>query len=245
MSWIIALFFLFLIDWFYYPVSWEYLLGSKILAVALALQAAYSLSNSFRYKTILLLLAIIEWVVFFQYLIYLRMEHNSILFAFAYLIYIPCFLYVWQKGYNIKSDDYDKEFISFLFLRPTKKSGLFNIFRLFFGMPILSMCVVAENKVWCFRRNSGNFEFTEYSDKWLDTHILIKTDAKPAKKIIDELSYLVGERRFPYIKCVYILRNVLCEMGGRYKIRSVFEYIPGIYAMRIYKNKGLDANIIN
>jgi len=55
------------------------------------------------------------------------------------------------------------------------------------------------------------------------------------QKIINELSYLIRERRFPYIKCVYVLRNILDKMGGRYKIRIVFEYIPGIYATIIYK----------
>ena len=100
-------------------------------------------------------------------------------------------------------------------------------------MPILSICVAAENKVWCFRRNSGNFEFTEYSDKWLDTHILIKTDVKQTKKIIDELSYLVGERRFPYIKCVYILRNVLYEMlASSVDINSLRETVSACLVSR-------------
>lgn len=239
MNWLISLFLLFSVDWFYYPVSWEYLLGSKILAVALALQAGYSVSSSFRNKSIFAFLAIIEWVFFIEYIIYLKITHCSLLFAVAYLIFIPFFFWVWKRGYDTKSNEYNKDNIFILLLKPPKKYNLFTVIRLYFGLPVLSVCIVSRENVYAFRKSSGLYSSSKFSEKWADSHILIDTEIRCTDKIDNELNKIIGTNRKPYIKCIFVIRRVLRLLGANYRIDNIFQYIPGIYALKILdvKNK--------
>lgn len=228
---------LFFIDWVYYPVSWEYMLGSKMLAVLLALQVGYSESNNFKIKSISLYLIICELVIFIEYLVYLRITHCSLLFALIQLIFIPCFFWVWLREYNIKSDDYNKDNICILFLRPKNNLNYFSLIRLFFGLPVSSVCIIADGKVWAYRKVSGVFSISEYNGKWLKTHILLDTNIETSQQIINELNKVIGNKRFPYVKCIYSIRGILKVLGNGYEIRSILDFIPGFYALRINKKR--------
>lgn len=235
MKYLIILSFLFFIDFFYYPVSWEYMLGSKILALSLALQAGYSESKDFKFKSLALFLIIAEFVIFIEYLIYLRITHCSLLFALIQLIFIPCFFWIWLREYNIKSDEFNKDNVCILLLKPKNNLNYLSLIKLFFGLPISSVCIVADNKIWAYRKSSNLYSCSDYNGQWLKTHILLDTKIKTSSQILNELNKIIGNKRFPNIKCVYAIRNILNLLGSKYKITSILDFIPGFYTLKINK----------
>ena len=151
-------------------------------------------------------------------------------FALETVIFCFVMLYLVSKDYQMKSDKYDSEKINVLLYRP---KTTFEVIKAFIGIPVSSLCLSTQGKVWAFRKRSGRFERAEYSEAWEASHIIVRTRIKPSKEIIDRLDSIVGESRYPQLKCVWSVREVLKMMGKKYEVKNPLGYIPGIYAQRL------------
>lgn len=148
----------------------------------------------------------------------------------AAVLFFAWLIYLLRRQYDIKSQVIQPGNIGFLFLRPRTTAELI---KAFFGIPVSSLCIVADGYVYSFRAKSGKYERMLFNASFLEKHIAIDTHVKLDYQILHGLQQIVGESRFPPVKCVWSVRHVLNLMGGKYAIRSWFDYIPGVYAMRV------------
>jgi len=225
----------YLLEWVLYgfiPDQWTFLLGSKILLSALFATAL--LINTDRLhisvRCIIALITIDSWGNFLEFIIW-QLSNESINSTWcAAIIFVLWLLFIVRRKYPEKIDLVNLDNVNILILKP---KNTFDIIKGLFGYPAASACILSNGYVWCFRRQSGVFEKTEYRHYWTDTHLVIDTQIKCTDEHKIMLDKLLGISRFPYTKCIYTIRYILNMLGGKYSIKSWFDYIPGIYFMRI------------
>lgn len=232
-----AVLIIYIIEWllsFYFSNTWEIELQLKIfinafLANALLIETR---RRSLLLRSLLALITIGMWSDFVDYSLWQWSEQKINLSPISFIIFIFWLLHTIEREYPDKIDDLNEDNVNILILKPHRSLDLI---KALFGFPASSICIVSHGYVWSFRRKSGIFEKSEYSNKWIDDHLIIDTRVKSNDKILLELNKIVGSRRFPYIKCVWTIRHVLNLLGNRYMITSLFDYIPGVYFMKIFK----------
>lgn len=224
-------------EWFLYPTindQWTFLLGSKHLIIALMaitlLQA--SQSKSLIIRSIMALIVIDSFIDIIKFEAWNISDQNINLSYVSPIVFIPWLIFTIKREYPDKIDDINEENVNILFSKP--KTSL-DVIKSLLGFPVSSICIVANNYLWSFRRGSGMFEKSKYPKKWIDNHIIIDTGIKCSNNILCELEKVLGEDRKPYIKCVWSIRHVLNLLGEKYAIKSWLDYIPGIYFRKIIK----------
>jgi len=229
---------IFALEWLCKPylndsMQWIVLLGSKDLLLALVVSALLiELKTTLLNRSVLALFALTAWTDFLIYASYQTFNTDLYLEYPAALLFFVWLAYAIKRIYPVAINSVNANRVAILVLRP---QGAWDVFKALLGTPAASICIVADGYVWSFRNHSGKFEKSIYDEHWSDTHIVVDTGIKFNKKIEAELLSIVGTKRFPYCKCVYSIRNVLNILGGKYKIKSWFDYIPSVYAMRVLK----------
>jgi len=229
------------LEWITVPlfpsVSWQISLGAKYLTVAILMQALWSASEkeSLLLRTAITLLCCAVWVDLFAYIAWIVSDTRIDESLPIYVSFSAAMVYMLMRNYDVSGEEVNPHKITILLLKP---NSLAEFSKAFFGTPISSICILADGYVWSFRSKSGVFEKTEYSQRWRDKHVAVNTRVEINETILQKLDGLVGKRRGAGIKCVFVLRTVLKEIGGKYAIKSWFDYIPGIYAARIINKKG-------
>lgn len=226
MWWLMALVALYVADWCHQP-SWQYLYGTKLVAVVFALHAGYYQSTTFRARSIFAFLAAKAWADFIEYLAWWIFVLPYDFFWFTFVVFVPWFMWIWSREYRI-SDPLNEQNVCLLFLRPI---GVWNTILSFFGLPFSSVCVVAGGYVWSFRQRSGRYERTKYSASWLKSHDVFDTGVKTTPQVIRALTDQIGSTRGFHCKCIYQIRAVLDLLG--LKPKTIFHYIPGVFAMQV------------
>lgn len=234
MRWLAAIIALFVAGWFRQPPSFEWFSGESMVIAILALHAGHAESRSFRNKSIFALLCLAMWADLLEYLLWLYFDVRQEFFAATLMLYLPWLTWVWMREYDIRSDEINHNHVCLLFLRP---KGFFGVFKSFFGLPFSSICIAVDCRVWAFRASKGFFASAPYTETWLKNHLLIDTGVVVTPAIRAALQRLEGVRRFPYSKCLWSIRGVLALLGGKYTIRSIFDYIPGVYAVRVLRER--------
>lgn len=212
---------------------WFYTLCSKQLTIALVLSLVFSLAGKIDDKTraIVVFLCCTAWLDVPLKILWSIWDINSTGIApLAALIFTWC-LWVMFRSYNVESDYVDHDKVMLLFLKPRSFSMTA---KSFIGLPFSSVCILAGGYVWSFRTDKKKFTKTKYTDRWLDTHICINTGADVTNEVLYLLARKIGIKRGNGSRCVYTIKEVLNNIGGKFAATSIFHYIPGVYAFKIF-----------
>lgn len=191
-----------------------------------------SKSKKLLHRSIIALISLDTWIGFLQELFYQLSYEQIDLSLYIALLFLYWFIFTLKRKYPEHMDNVNHDNINIMIMKP--KSS-FDVIKGLVGCSASSICIIADNMVWCYRRKSGVFEKQKYDKKFLLSHIVIDTKIKCNNEITQLLNNIIGTKRFPYIKCVWSIRHVLNRIGGQYKIKSWLDYIPSIYSLRIIK----------
>ena len=235
-----AIFLLKIMEWSIAPflsidVSWQFALGIKYLILSLlwTFVVFATMRERLLLRSVILLFCINSWSDLIVYSVWHISDMTVDLALQAFIVYFAIMIHILLRQYDINSDKPNAKNITILLLKP--KSHI-EIVKSFFGLPVSSVCIVAAGNVWSFRRKTGKFEKSKYTSSWLSNHIAIDTGIECEYSTLEELNKIIGEDRYPYCKCVYSIRHVLNELGGKFAIKTWLDYIPGIYAIRLIGN---------
>lgn len=238
MKWIAAILLIVWLEWVLPvpdEVSWQFALGAKYLTVALLFQAwlSYIGKESLLLRSAVALLCLDSWASVAAYVLWNGTGVDLMLLVF--LVFTFWLFFILKREYHIENDKLNKNTVALLLLRPKSVS---DIVRAFIGIPVSSLCIVADGYVFSFRHKTGRFERSRLNPILLKRHIVVDTGVSCNPSILNELDIVVGTNRFPSFKCIYAVRHVLNRLGGIYRIQSWADYLPGIYASRILTRKG-------
>lgn len=181
------------------------------------------------YRSMIAVMCIACWLDLIGYIVSIEFGCT---FQTAYPLSILMFLwilYIIRRRYSTPSKPLSKDNVSVLILKPRT---VFEVIKSLIGFPASSICITANGDVWAFRRKSETFEKFKATPGFLSLHIFFDTGMPFTARINNELSKLVGKKRFPPIKCVWMIRNVLSDLNIKPRW---YEYIPAIYALRLIK----------
>jgi len=221
----------YLMEWMFFTETWALSLGAKYLVIALLWTALFnSDKKSLFVSSTIALLTVFAWFDLAHYLIWVKSNQD---FDFAlpiFLTFLTWFVFILQRNYHFESDRIDPFKVNILVLKPRTP---WETIKGLIGFPAASICIVAANMVWCYRKRTGRFERTSYQMKWLSTHSVINTGVACSGEMVKALEQALGEKSNPPIKCVYTIRHFLNLVGGKYAIKTWLDYIPGFYILRI------------
>ncbi len=240
----VSLLLIYVIEWLLYYLLqpeqfWYAILCSKQLTISIALTYAYLLSESksVKLKSLIVFLCCCSWVDTVLNVLWslFDVKSNSLISP-ALLLFSWC-LFLFTRRYDIESDEIDESKVMLLMLRP---DGFFMYLKSLFGVPVSSICILADGFVYSFRTDSKKFTRTKYTDKWLLRHVCINTGVGITGAIKSSLERTIGLKRGVGIKCVYALRNTLKEMGAAWEPKTFLHNIPGLYAMQVLGGKNVE-----
>jgi len=222
-------------EWLIIPFidnQWELTLFIQYILIALLFTyiSYLILDRKLLERSIFVLLTLDAWFDVFKFALW-QYSNTAIDFSIIGSLMFFCWLlFVIKRQYPEKLDLVNLDNINILILKP---KTIFDVIKGLIGYPASSICICANGYVWCFRRKSGVFEKMPYHYQWTESHLVIDTGIKCTQEHKQMLDNLVGTVRTPCIKCVYVIRCLLNTLGCKYSIKSWFDYIPGIYFMRI------------
>ena len=237
MKWIAAILLVVWMEWvipFSDGVSWQVALGAKYLTVAILFQAwlSYIGKEPLLLRSAVALLCVDSWVSFGAYVLWTETQVDAM--AAVFLVFTFWLFFILKREYSFEGDGLKKNTVALLLFRPRTTV---DIVKAFVGLPVASVCVVADNSVFAFRRRTGKFEKRRYSPALLKNHVALDTGVACNDDLLKELGKVVGSNRTYGYKCVYSIRHVLNRMGGVYSIKSWADYVPGLYASRLLARK--------
>lgn len=225
---------LYCVEWIFYPdAEWEYLLANKYLIIATLVTAIFiELKADLVYRSVLALLTLSVWADFITF----NLRHFGAidvdLSIPLSLIFFVWLLYTLKRSYPESINSVNDNRVALLVMKPKTE---IDVIKSLVGAPVSSVCLVADGYVWSYRKHSNLFEKSIYNKNWLTDHIVVDTGIKVTPTMTKELERIVGTKSFPYCKCVWTIRNVLNMLGGKYQIKTLFDYIPGIYVLRVLR----------
>lgn len=212
--------------------QWAFLLCSKTILVALL---AFGLLHATRKEGLLLRSSIGLFALFAS-----ADALKLIAWLYADLQFDPSpvlalIAFIWmlrtvRRSYDASNDAFDPRYVYLLFLRPKTS---FDVIKGLFGAPVGSVCLYAGGFVWAFRRKTGCYEKSHCLPRLTASHVWINTNRHVSQQMMAELTSLLGTPRGIGIKCVWIVRHALKELGAPFAISRWTDYIPGLYALRI------------
>lgn len=213
--------------------QWGFVVVSQLVIIALLVTGAFRLlyGESVLVRSVLALWSIGAWgdvasgTAWNYFGMYVDMSASSALVFAVWLIFIV------RRKYDTKNDTIYADSVVLLVKRPV--TG-WDMVKSLFGAPAPSLCVSIGGIVWAFRKRTGVFEMLPMTDRMRASHTAINTGMRSTPDIIAQLGRMVGTPRgiIP-CRCVWTIRNVLQQIGGKYAIKSWFDYVPAIYVMRI------------
>lgn len=213
--------------------EWEFLLGNKYLIISLLATALLVESKNLPLLTrsVLALVALTAYADLFNFILW-QVSHKEIdLSLVNALVFFSWLLFSVKRKYPEFIDRLEHDTVNILIFKP---HSTFDVFKGLIGFPAASICIYAGGYVWTFRKHTGKFERVHPSHIWLEEHLIVNTRIIASSEILNALEKVVGEKRSPYCKCVYSIRHVLNMLGDKYKVKW-WDYIPGIYALKILK----------
>lgn len=214
--------------------TWELALFAKYLSLAAALQLVLmeTQSKGLLFRSLVAVFCIGAWVDAAGHIAWQVYSFDSALpISFIWALW---FIFTARRAYENQGDPVVGSNVYLMLLRPTT---VFAVCKALVGFPVASVCLYANGTVWSFRAKTGTFDLYPVDSRWLSRHIAINTGVHCSDQLTEMLDDLVGKRRCPGTKCIWAIRHVLARIGKTYKPR-LFDYLPGIYAMRIIKGRG-------
>lgn len=220
-------------EWILYPdAEWEFLLGTKYLIISLLVTGLFiELKTSLINRSVLALLVLSAWCDLITYVLWQTGISHTDLSPLCALIFFYWLNLTIHRSYPDHIDSISIYMTCILIKKPTDS---FDVFKSLVGFPAASVCILAGGFVWSFRKHTGKFEKTLISHFYLEKHLVVNTLIKTTPEIIAELEKVLGEKRFPYCKCIWSIRKVLSLLGGKYKPK-LWDYLPSIFALKIIR----------
>lgn len=213
--------------------EWDLSLLCGALRVALAVQCLLGeiKQQPLMFRSVVAVFCISAWLDAADYALW-WWSGRGIDLGLPLFIGFTCWLIVAVKRrYEYQGDEIKHGKVYLLFLRPRTN---WELLKSFLGVPISSLCLYTNGEAWAFRAKSGMFERKPAASWWLQSHIAIDTGKQMSVVVETALVGIVGERRFPWVKCVWSIRKVLAFLGLKPRW---YEYLPGIYAMRLFRGE--------
>lgn len=222
-------------SWAVYPMaasSWTLLVGAQALAIAILFSAGMALTqqSTLALRSVLAIAVLSGWgdvVVFVAWQLTGQSIDVSGILATLFSLWM---LHAIARKYPPVGGELRFNEITLLALKP--RSAL-EVLKALFGHPSASICIFTHGYLWAFHRRTGKYEKRVFDPIVLKSHVVVNTKVIASPVIIEKLNALVGTRRSVGVKCVWVVRHVLNEIGGQFAIHSVLDYIPGMYLLRI------------
>lgn len=220
-------------EWFV-SGEWEFLLGNKYLIISLLATALLVESKNLPIYTrsILALVTLTAYADLINYILWQVSQKELDFSIINALVFFTWLLFTIKRKYPEFIDRLNHDTVNILVMKP---KSTFDVFKGLIGFPAASICIYAGGYVWTFRKHTGKFERVHPSHVWLDEHLIINTFVTTTPEILNALERVVGEKRSPYCKCIYSVRHVLNMLGEKYEVKKWWDYIPGIYALKILR----------
>lgn len=227
--------FMYMCEWWLYAFTdntWSFEIGSKSFVIACLSGYILSISSKIPLlsRSAIAVITLTAWCDFIVFMAWHLTNTAFDLSIPAALIFFIWLIFAVRRSYPERIDLINMDHVNLLILKP--RSNL-DVIKALFGFPAASICISSQHKIWSFRSKSNSFEESEYNIGWHGSYLVIDTGIKCTDDFIIELRKLIGTRRFPCIKCVWVIRHVLNRLGGKYRIKTWLDYIPGLYLMRI------------
>jgi len=217
---------------FYPDAEWEFLLGTKYFIIALLVTALFAESKTtILNKSVLAILTLSVWCDLITYVLWQSKISNIDLAPLCALMFFVWLGMTVKRAYPNHIDSINGDMVCILVKKP---SSQLDVIKSLVGFPAASVCIMSGGYVWSFRKHTGKFEKTLASHIYIENHLVVNTWTKTTPEIIEELEKVLGEKRFPYCKCVWSIRKVLSLLGGKYKPKF-WDYLPSIYALKIIR----------
>lgn len=234
MNYLFAAILVYLASYAFHPnAEWEFLLGcSQLVVVLLSIEfLRVSHSLSVMHRSVAALFAIACALDFAHYVVWVMYDVNiSGALAVGFFTWLGFLI---LRPYNIEGEEleYGK-----VFILVKKPSNWVDHIRALIGVPAASICIRINDTAWSYRHRTGIFE--KFDADTLGGHVLINTGVPASRRITSALNALVGSKRGIGIKCIWGIRGVLELLGERFKVRTLFDCIPGLYLRKIVRQKG-------
>lgn len=211
--------------------QWELLLGAKYAALSFAV-CALLVRDKFTLpqRSVIALLAISTVCDTVKYATWQAVEESYDPSPFLAVFFFAWLVFTLSREYPAEGGKIKRGNVGLLILKP---NTYWDVLKGLFGYPAASVCICVDGVIWSFRCRSGKFERYPLSSIWAGQHICIDTGVCATETIMDSLKKLEGTGRNPGIKCIWTIRGILKMIGGKYSIKSPFDYIPAFYVMRI------------
>lgn len=162
-------------------------------------------------------------------------EFSMLLYAIEYGLFCLFFGWVCLRTTIPSNNNPNEENVILAFYKGEKGSFLMNFFSLF-GLPVKSLCVIADNKCLRLRSEKNCFSISDNYNAILNSgdYIIIDSGVKPSKKFMKTMASLNNSRahilgiKYLRMNCIYGISSLLTCLGDGYK-PNIIEYIPSIY----------------
>lgn len=235
MRFIFAALCLYLFEWvgaFAGDFKWDFLLGCQLLSVALLVSGVFVLCSlkTLLLRSVLCLWAIAAWVDILKFGLWSisgRSIEASIPIAIIFSLWLTLVL---GRRYDRKNDTIKAGNVTILIKRP---KGILDVFKSLFGAPAPSICLSVNGRVWSYRKRTSQFETFPLNTVFLASHIAVDTGAVATPELLAQLNSKLGEPRGNACKCIWTIQDPLNMLGGKFRIKTWFDYVPSFYIMRI------------
>lgn len=212
--------------------TWYFALGAKYLSLALALNCLLleTRNKNLLHRSVVALACIWAWIDFAEHCLWQFSGFDASLIILV--LWSLWLVFSLKREYNHQGDQVKGGNVFIMLLRPTTALA---VCKALVGFPCASVCLYANGTVWSFRGKTGTFDLYPVDARWLNRHIAIDTGVHCSDTITEMLDDLVGQRRWPGTKCVWVIRKALKRLG--YAPRWC-DYVPGIFAHRLLRGRG-------
>lgn len=226
---------MYMCEWWLYAFTdntWSFEIGSKSFVIACLSGYILSISSKIPLlsRSAIAVITLTAWCDFIEFIAWNASGMAVDVSAISGMLFFIWLFYEIKRNYPERIDIVNLSNVNILILKPRTT---WDVYKSLIGVPAASICIIADSKIWAFRSKTGIFESSEYNHSWVNSHLVIDTRIKTNLAILVELNKVAGVKRSPCIKCVWAIRKALNSLGGKYRIRSWLDYIPGLYLIRL------------
>ena len=221
-----------------FDVEYIYEYSLEIKAVLLfCMFLIYKFYDQTRYVSCLLLIAIhIIYTAILEVTIGPIDSSNYLIQTYLFSVWSAWVLFR-PEIKTAKTIDYDN--ILLAFYKGKQGSFIMAFFQLF-GLPVKSMCIIADDRRLSLKRGKAGFVFSGSGSllKKQDDYHIVDTGVKYTIEFISDMESYVGRpaKIFGFrVMCIHGISDLLRSIDEKFKPRYFFEEIPGLYLGKCLK----------
>lgn len=223
-----------------YPITFEtpfyevsFLYGSLLQSICLFVCIIYYVSlPTARAKSCLILLG--TYGLFSQIADIIFNEVTTIYYILESLTFFSWAIWLMLRPELSTAKTINHSNILLAFYKGKKGSFIMNFFELF-GLPVKSMCIIAEDKALYLKAKEPMFQFgtSEIITRHKDDYVIIDTGVRVTTDFLIEMkkhNNIVATRGLMRVRCIEAISGLLSMIGDKYKPDA---YIPSLYLRQI------------